>query len=225
MVRFNRTYFWGTPSPSIIKNTDKGDENYPVERFRSVNTPSREIFGDWSVIIVGFTGLAGSGKTTAAQVLEDQKGYVRLSFAGPLKAMARAFGLTAREMAGDLKETPSQELCGKSPRQFMQMLGTEFGRNLIGADIWVNAFKRQVDELRLEDVYGIVVDDVRFENEVAAIREMGGVLVQIERSGAGSKTGASHVSEKLNVEPDFIIKNNGSLFDLESKLIDLGILG
>lgn len=178
------------------------------------------------MIVIGLTGLAGSGKTTAARVLETKEGFARLSFAGPRKAMARSFGLTTREIAGDLKEAPGPELCGKSPRQFMQMLGTEFGRDMIGPDIWINAFKRNGDELRLdEDVRGIVVDDVRFENEVAAIREMGGVIVRIERPGAGSQTGAAHVSEQLNTEPDFTVLNDSTRFYLECELISLDVRG
>ncbi len=157
-------------------------------------------------MIIGFAGRAGSGKTTAARMLEEEIGFVRLPFAAPLKAMAAALGLTLRETAGDLKETPCTMLCGKTPRQFMQMLGTEFGREMIGQDLWVEAWKRSAARARHDamseqcttrpDMH-IVVDDVRFSNEVAAIEALGGVVVRIDRAGAGSASGAGHASEDV----------------------------
>lgn len=159
--------------------------------------------------VIGLCGLAGAGKTTAARWLVDQHGYHRIAFADPLKAMARAFGLTAREMAGDLKETPLPHLCGKSPRQFMQLLGTEFGRELIGPAIWVNRWAALAEQHTLIEGGPVVADDVRFPNEADAIRAAGGILVRIERPGAGSATGAGHASERQPIAPDHVIDNVG----------------
>lgn len=148
--------------------------------------------------IIGLCGLAGSGKTTIANHLVEHHGFVRLPFAGPLKAMAAAFGLGPREMGGDLKEVPSDLLCGKTPRQFMQLLGTEFGRDLIGQDVWVRAWERALGEVATDGFLPlrIVADDLRFENEAAAIRSRGGVVVHLIRHGAGSATGGAHSSER-----------------------------
>ena len=163
--------------------------------------------------IIGLSGLAGAGKSTVARHLQDEHGYRVVPFAGPLKAMARAFGLTAREMAGDLKEKPCAALCGKTPRQFMQWLGTEFGREMIGPDVWVEAWRRTIDEA-LTDENGIVADDVRFPNEAEAIRAMGGIVIRIERAGAGSATGSGHASEGLTGGWDVVVRNDGTPEDL-----------
>jgi hypothetical protein len=56
--------------------------------------------------IIAFTGLAGSGKSTAAKHLCTRHGFERVRFAGPLKDMMRALGLTEREIEGDRKESP-----------------------------------------------------------------------------------------------------------------------
>lgn len=166
--------------------------------------------------IIGLCGLAGAGKSTVARHLADKHGYVLVPFAGPFKAMARAFGLTQREMAGDLKEAPCETLCGKTPRQFMQWLGTEFGREMIGPEIWVNAWRRGIEQANIDaiadmcdaDARALVVsDDVRFANEAAAVRALGGVVLRIERPGAGSASGAGHASEGFAGMPDAIIHN------------------
>lgn len=173
-------------------------------------------------MIIGFCGLAGSGKSTAARHLESGHDFRVVPFAGPLKAMARAFGLNHREMAGDLKEAPCDMLGGKTPRQFMQMLGTEFGRQMIGEDVWVNAWRRRVREAHLDAIAdlcdeaaraSIVADDVRFANEAAAIWGKGGIVVRIARPGAGSASGAGHASEAQEFEADCTILNAGSEAD------------
>lgn len=148
--------------------------------------------------IIGLCGVAGSGKTTIAKHLVKHHGFVRLPFAGPLKAMAAAFGLGPRELAGDLKEVPSDLLCGRTPRQFMQLLGTEFGRELIGEDVWVRAWERALGDLASDGFrpLRVVADDMRFPNEAAAIRARGGVVIHLVREGAGSASGSGHSSER-----------------------------
>lgn len=143
-------------------------------------------------MIIGFTGYAGSGKSTAAQILIRKHGFTLVKFAGSLKQMARCLGLGEREIEGDLKEVPHPLLCGKSPRQFMQLLGTEFGREMIGQDLWVRV--AMAGAARALDQGGrVVIDDVRYPNEVAAIRDMGGRVLRISRPGVGPVNG--HTSE------------------------------
>lgn len=98
----------------------------------------------------------------------------------------------------------------------MQMLGTEFGRELLGLDLWVNAWRRAVAR-HLEEALvdgaplRIVCDDVRFANEAAAIRKLGGRVALLQRSGAGSKSGFSHPSEALDFIPDKSVGNDGAI--------------
>lgn len=141
--------------------------------------------------LVALTGPAGCGKTTVARLLE-QHNFARVRFAGPLKDMLRALGLTEAQVDGDEKETPCALLCGRTPRQAMQTLGTEWGRKWIGSDVWVNAAMRQIAELQAQG-RDVVVDDLRFVNEARALTGRGAVIVKLHRDGAG--TTSTHASE------------------------------
>jgi hypothetical protein len=161
--------------------------------------------------VVAFTGLAGAGKSTAALHLVERHGYQRIRFAGPLKSMLAALGLSGAEIDGDRKEVPSDLLCGKTPRWAMQTLGTEWGRDIIGVDLWIRAWRAAVD--RTLPGSCVVVDDLRFPNEAAAIRAVGGIIVRVDRPGAGAGA-AGHVSEGQALPADQSISNSGSIDQL-----------
>src|SRR5690606_21287800 len=114
--------------------------------------------------VVAFTGRAGSGKSTASRYLVERHGYQLVKFAGPLKAMMRALGLGDRHIEGDDKELPCALLSGKTPRHAMQTLGTEWGRNCIGENFWVDLWTYHASQHER-----VVVDDCRFANEARAI--------------------------------------------------------
>lgn len=69
-----------------------------------------------------------------------------------------------------------------SPRKFMQLFGTEFGRN-IDEKIWVRAVENKYSDC--------VISDVRFTNELAICN----VVVIVEREGSGTE--GNHISENL----------------------------
>ena len=158
-------------------------------------------------MIIGFCGPIGAGKTLAAHRLIQHHGFARVRFADPLKSMLRALGLSAMQTDGVDKETPCDLLGGRTPRHAMQTLGTEWGRQCIGPDLWVRAWARVVEQSRGVD---IVADDVRFENEAVAIRARGGVIVRVVRPGAWPGPSA-HASEKGGFRADLTLKNDGDV--------------
>lgn len=166
--------------------------------------------------IIGFCGLIGAGKTLAATYLMSAHGFARVRFAGPLKDMCRALGLSDREVDGDLKEQPCQLLGGKTPRWAMQSLGTEWGRNLIADDLWINAWRAACDRVP-KSAKGIVADDVRFENEADAIRAYSSTA-KVVRIVRGSRDAGDHASEKQKLIIDRRIINNGSIEDLQREI-------
>lgn len=167
------------------------------------------------VRLIGLSGAAGSGKSTAAQYLHDTRGYERKRFAQPLKDALRQMLRTAlvhedtieRMIEGDLKELPHPTLLGKTPREAMQTLGTEWGRHCIGDQFWVNLMRHALSASKRNAL--IVIEDVRFENEAALIRDFGGKIIRME--GRGGIAGA-HASE-AGVEPDLTCFNGGSIIE------------
>lgn len=167
--------------------------------------------------LIAFSGAAGAGKSTAAGILQDLASYSRVRFADPIKVMLRDFGLTFEQVDGSLKETPCDLLCGKSPRRAMQTLGDEWGRQLIGGDVWVRAWERRIEEVVALRDCGIVVDDLRYPNELDAILARGGVVIRVVRAEAGEIE--AHASESHILFSQRILINDGTHEELGDKLI------
>ncbi len=160
--------------------------------------------------IIAFTGLAGSGKSTAAAHLVEHRGFRRIRFAGPLKAMMAALGLTQNQIEGTEKEVPCDLLGGKTPRYAMQTIGTEWGRDLIVSDLWIRAWQSALANVPAG--VSVVVDDCRFPNEAEAVKAAGGVVIRVERPGSG--TASVHSSEQHELPAAATIFNTGSPSDL-----------
>jgi len=143
--------------------------------------------------LVAFIGEIGAGKSTAALAF-TRSGFKRISFADPLKQMLSTLGLSHEELYGKDKEVPSVLLSGKTPRFAMQTLGTEWGRDIISPEIWVNAWLHRVSQ---NVSAGAVVDDMRFPNEYSAVRSLGGIVVKIVRDNKVNheQSNTGHASE------------------------------
>lgn len=186
---------------------------------------------------IGLSGFAQSGKTTAANYLEVEYGYKRLHIAEPLRDMLRSLlfdmgmsGLDAhRYLEGAAKEEVIPCL-GVTSRHAQVSLGTEWGRNQISPDLWVNAWKH-----RAASVDAPMNDSVRFPNEERTIRDMDGFTILIVRPGCGpaafkSRIGKGlfetfgmmrgvHDSERTDrLSPEYVIHNTGTVEQLHRML-------
>lgn len=170
-------------------------------------------------LIIGIHGKARSGKDTSAALLRAMVGGYQYSFASPLYAMiAAGLGIDINDPYWkEHKESPIPAYGGKSLRQIVQTLGTQWGRNMICEDIWV---QRAMQVLSARGP-GMIVSDVRYENEAAFVRRMGGVVIHLRRKDIPRIN--PHDSENgIQIEPsDFIVDNNGSIDDLEHRLFEL----
>jgi hypothetical protein len=206
-------------------------------------------------VIVGLVGFIGSGKGTAGDILVSH-GFRRDSFAGPVKdAVAVIFGWDRALLEGDtdtsrkFREIPCpfwSEVMGRdyTPREALQKMGTEAGRNVFCSDIWTRALEQRISAATaVNDLVNFVITDVRFPNEAKLIRELGGYVVEVTR---GTRPEWYDYAESLNEANDWngkvqvmdrypnihysewawigspeithVIENNGTLKDLEDNL-------
>lgn len=162
--------------------------------------------------LIGIMGLARVGKDTATAHLCDTYGMESYAFADPIKSMLTGvFGDLFRD--GD-REAPIDWL-GKSPRQLMQTLGTEWGREIVHPDLWVlvaDQMWKKYQEIGWGA--GVVLSDVRFRNEAEWVLAQGGLLISLSRDGVAAV--ATHVSEQ-NIPFDLAnvsLENNGTVEEL-----------
>lgn len=163
-------------------------------------------------MLIGLTGVKRSGKSTAAARLEAC-GFRRTAFADPLKEMLAALGLTQEQLYGGEKEVPLDLLCGHTPRTAMQTLGTEWGRACLGEALWRNAWRARVRAIwAANPTASVVVEDVRFPDEVAEVKALGGVVLRIWRPSlcAGVDLHASE-REILGLVVDAVVLNDGDM--------------
>ena len=176
-------------------------------------------------MIVGITGRKHCGKSTLARHIVQRYQAVELTFAGPLKLACQAiFGLTDEQVHGSLKET-IDPYWGRTPRHIMQRLGTDVMRTHSATivdiphsdEIWLRCMERKIREVRAPVA---VISDVRFDNEAALVRRLGGVLVRIERGGSEDDDG--HASERgVSTLCDFILDNCGTETDMFARFDQL----
>lgn len=155
-------------------------------------------------MIIGFMGYKGSGKDTAANSLVFRANFKKVNFADALRdVVCRVFPVNREQVTDSiLKETQLEQWPFQSPRRLLQDVGMMFRENYPG--VWIRAW-----EERMLLLPNVVCADVRFEDEVRAIRKYNGVLVHINRPAIDG-TQDTHCSEHSlgEVQPDYTIENN-----------------
>ena len=164
---------------------------------------------DCAIPILGICGPAGSGKTSVAKHFVDRFHHqVRpvhvINFAAALKDAAETIGWDGEK--------------DERGRKLLQILGTDIGRKLIDADIWVKTWMRLVYSAQYRSTCLIVADDVRFDNEAAAIREMGGRVIKLTGRAEDLGDNAGHVSE-AGVSDKFVDVEINSSCELSDLLL------
>jgi hypothetical protein len=202
-------------------------------------------------MIIGVVGFINSGKDTIADYLTNFHGFRRESFASTLKdAVSQVFGWDRTLLEGRTKQAREWRervdpwwaerlnMPTLTPRWILQYWGTEVCRAGFHDDIWIAALQSRL--ARRSD--HTVISDVRFPNEIKAIKEQGGKIVWIQRgelpswhilaakANAGDlyaqtklKELGVHASETSWVGTNFdsILDNNGSIEGLYTQLKNL----
>lgn len=131
------------------------------------------------------------------------------------------------------------ELYKLTPRKLLQLLGTEAGRQIIHPNIWVNALFVDYKVEKMDFVFGAIypnwiITDVRFPNEIQAIKDRGGIVIRVNRPNITASNGIKvytssdsfldsnlHSSETaLDNYKDwnYIVDNNSTIKDLISQI-------
>jgi hypothetical protein len=174
-------------------------------------------------MIIGLSGYARSGKDTVAGMLMGIHGYERVAFADTIRTLL--FAMDPLVMHNDMSfrlqdiveskgwETAKTEY--PEIRRLLQDLGVG-GRELLDDNVWINA---ALKDFAKEDK--VVVTDVRFKNEAARIKNMGGQIWRINRMSIGPAN--DHISE-IDLDDwsfDAIITNNS---DMPNLIKQIGVL-
>ncbi|WP_296228556.1 deoxynucleotide monophosphate kinase [Ralstonia sp. UBA689] len=174
-------------------------------------------------MLIGLAGNAGVGKDTAAGYLRAAHGFRQIAFADPIRAMLlAALPLEPKDFEHGRKEEILPGI-GKSPRQLMQLLGTEWGRYLVHPEIWVRLAEDKVLAEHVALGRALVVSDVREENEAAMIRKHRGVVVHLRRNAALCVVSHSTESGIAVCPGDWEIQNDRrpeDLFDELDRLVE-----
>ncbi|MFF7254823.1 deoxynucleotide monophosphate kinase family protein [Streptomyces microflavus] len=178
--------------------------------------------------LIGFAGAARSGKDTAAQALADT-GWTCRAFADKVRDILYATnllldepsysrGFTTLKYEVDQYGWEAAKEMYPELRRYLQRLGTEGGREILGENVWVDALFRD------RDTWGpTVITDVRFPNEADAIRARGGLVIAIQRPGQEQIPDAEHVSETAlrGYLFDDVILNDGPVTQLHDRVMQL----
>jgi hypothetical protein len=142
-------------------------------------------------LVIGIGGQKRAGKNTMAEYMATNLRHLGYkvgmrSFASPIKEMLQHLFRMEVPIDTFISDDHKQALVEISPtrslsvRTLLQVIGTDCFRNKIDPNFWVyralNSIKDSSDDI-------IIFTDVRFENEVDVIHNMGGMTIYLERMG------------------------------------------
>ena len=183
-------------------------------------------------MIIGINGKIGSGKDTIGEIIQGlcltNKGQVFeiKKFAGKLKLIGSILCGTPVENFEDqeFKKQPMSLEWEMTYREFLQKLGTEAMREGLHTNVWVNALFADYKDVYIGDwgqgnhMYEKpkwIITDMRFPNEMEAVKARGGITIRVVRHKVGDKVywtdpeGVSSGSyEVTEVYQDFCFINN-----------------
>lgn len=191
-------------------------------------------------MLVGLGGYAKSGKDAVADFLVEDHGFVKTYMSKPLEKALLAVNpwvnvnwknwvegawwnyrdalyyhdyMLYRELHARLGYDASKN--NKDVRNYLQRLGTEVGRDMLGPNVWSDIAVREIKGL-LEEGRNVAITGMRFPNEMAMVKEFGGTLIWVSRPGYGPVN--AHASDNTVGPDDFaiVIDNDGTLEKLRA---------
>lgn len=169
-------------------------------------------------MVIGFTGLMGSGKSEAANYLATRYRFERVNFKDGLVKELKERMPDLLDYMSHAFDVPVDELFTLKPppmRALMQNYGTDVRRKE-NDRYWVD---RWLDTLATTNALSFVADDVRFMNEADAITSAGGVIVRIIRTDVINTGSHASETEQSQIVADYTISvGKGELDKLFTEL-------
>ncbi len=125
-----------------------------------------------------------------------------------------------------------EDLIKPTPRFLLQFIGTNLLRNQLHPEIWVNALMSEYklyketkpfvnSTLKDEDCPNWIITDMRFLNEMEAVKKKDGITIRVNRNLEESKDQHESETELDNAEFDYVIDNNGTIEELIEKVKEI----
>lgn len=183
-------------------------------------------------MIIGFCGKAGAGKSEITQYLCHKYFTHPASFADPLRLLLMP--VLALVFRGDEDKVNYYLQQGKDKeigvfRCTVRTLMCDFGTSMRqhNENVFVDLMRKKIsmiqevyrERMASEDItVPIIIDDVRYDNEAAMIKQQGGTIIKIERREEDLRKVPAHSSENgIDVSYiDLSVTNDGSLLSLHS---------
>lgn len=152
----------------------------------------------------------GAGKTTLARTIADCEGAEVISFAEPMRSMVESlFKYTDSDFYDWYKrrKEDTEPTLKTSIRHMMRTLGTEWGRNCIRENFWVDIAKNRIEST---DASVVVIDDLRFQNEYVMLNNLSANFVKIIRLLVAKEPEHASDGALKNYYFDLVIENAGT---------------
>lgn len=173
-------------------------------------------------MIICFVGNKHVGKSSAADYLVS-KGFVKLSFASPLKEMiSHYFQISMESLTDSAKKELVIERLAVSPRQLMQVIGTELFRVELYKHLpqlqnssAIDLMKFKIDSMKDQN---IVIDDCRFLGEYESLKVRGAVFIRLMRQTDCKSDNHTSEEEHKLIPVDHTFANDSSMSKLYEHL-------
>lgn len=157
--------------------------------------------------IVAIHGPLNAGKDTIATIIDDLQlrfggaPFAHYKFARPLKDAARVmFGFTHTQLEDRVLKEAVDPFWGFSPRKAIQLLGTEYGRNMLREDIWIKRAEQEIIK-NTEVGFRTIISDLRFQNEADWCDKMNALTIVITTPAEADNNIARVHSSEAGIEP------------------------
>lgn len=194
-------------------------------------------------MILGISGKAGAGKDTVCKMIVytlwyynysqrlkpfgiehynntyekfgdviDFTHWYKTSFANKLKqCLSNILNVSISKFEDNEFKKSEVKWLGITVRELLQKFGTAI-RNEVCDDFWVKVCLKDYEEDE-----NWIISDTRFKSEAKGIKDLEGIIVRVNREGAGA---GNHISE-IDLDDysfDYVINNDGNMEDLLLKV-------